>query len=484
MPSSTMLEHALSYLRRGWAVIPAHTATNGICSCQNLQCEDAGKHPWVSWTAYQERLPTEAQVRNWWGQWPNANIAIVIGPVSNLVVIDIDPRHGGDESIREWTPNLPNTAEVQTGGGGVHLYYSHPNEEVRRVTNVMPGVDIPVIIIAPPSVHSSGRSYEWDTGAHIEDDRFVVLPSLPSFVAEAALAVSGRGGEALDRSINLDALMEGNLRVSEGERNNTMARLYGLLYHIADDAESTAAMLNEKYFDPPPSDKSTGGMSDAELRKIIDSINRIERRKNAQANEIMAALEQEEAPPEDARMGMVNALWEKIGLPVVSDWFQLRGDVNEYLLVTPDREIRLGEDLLDYQKIRKAIFNQAGPLLTRMTNIVWESTAQPLRRLAREHIVEETDAEARTDLWLAEWFSLFPPLEVDEATAAGGLGSRAVVLNGVTWLKLESLARFLKNQLGEDMKPAAMRKLMTRADWRPVTLQLESGPVRAWRKGE
>ncbi len=265
-----MLEHALSYLRRGWVVIPAHTATNGICSCQNLQCSDQGKHPRVAWKLYQKVRPTEAQVRSWWGQWPDANIAIVTGPLSNLVVIDVDPRHGGDESITEWEPDLPDSPRSLTGGGGEHRLYSHPGVEVRTVADMLPGVDMrgdSGIIIAPPSVHSSGRSYEWDTSAHPDD--LLELPALPLFVAEASRNVTGTGSGGVDHTINLDAVMEGTQSVPEGLRNATMARLYGSLIHTVDDAEAAAAMFNEQAFDPP--------LPEAELQSIIKSINRSER---------------------------------------------------------------------------------------------------------------------------------------------------------------------------------------------------------------
>ena len=478
MPSSTMLDAALSYLARGWAVLPAHTAELGICSCRNIECEMAGKHPWVNWALYQERLPTEAQVRNWWGQWPDANIAIITGPVSNLVVIDVDPRHGGDESIVKWTPDLPDTAEVQSGGGGVHLYYSHPGEEVRKVGGMMPGVDMQGdkgIIIAPPSVHSSGRSYEWDSGAHIDDSRFAELPLLPHFVAEASRGVAGQGGGTLGHSVSLDALMEGNVRIDEGDRNNTMTRLYGRLFHEADDAEAEAAMLNEQSFVPP--------LEDSELRKIMDSINRIEQRKSALSNEIVATLQQGE-PTEDNRMGMVNALWQQVGLPVASDWFLLRGDVLEYLLITPDAEVRLGANLLDYRIVRIAVFNQAGSLLRNMKNPAWEKSAKPLRQLAREHVVEETGAKERVDLWFAAWFALYPPREVAEDIAYTSLESGPIMLDGTMWLLDSVLARFLRNQLGEELRVPDIKRYLQRAGLSIETLAIGGKSRRAWRRVE
>ena len=57
------------------------------------------------------------------------------GEISNLVVLDIDPNHGGDASVgrleRQLAP-LPVTVQATTGGGGRHLYFAHPGGLVRN----------------------------------------------------------------------------------------------------------------------------------------------------------------------------------------------------------------------------------------------------------------------------------------------------------------------------------------------------------------
>ena len=79
MNNKTMLENALLYLELGWSVIPV-----------NLFYKDsttkAQKKPMVNWSMYQNRLPTEEEVTDWWTKWPNAGIGIVTGEISNLVI--------------------------------------------------------------------------------------------------------------------------------------------------------------------------------------------------------------------------------------------------------------------------------------------------------------------------------------------------------------------------------------------------------------
>jgi len=125
-----------------------------------------GKHPRTE-HGLKDATIDEATIFGWWRRWPGANVGIVTGMASGLLVLDIDPRHGGVESLalleREHG-SLPETAEVSTGGGGRHILFLHPGFRVKNRANMMPGVDVrgdDGYIVAPPSLHASGRRYEW-----------------------------------------------------------------------------------------------------------------------------------------------------------------------------------------------------------------------------------------------------------------------------------------------------------------------------------
>ena len=95
---SPSLEMALAYAKRGWSVIPAHHVTaDGACSCGRNNCGNPGKHPRIGWVPYQTSAADETTITQWWGRWEQANVAIVTGAVSGLVVLDIDVSHGGDD---------------------------------------------------------------------------------------------------------------------------------------------------------------------------------------------------------------------------------------------------------------------------------------------------------------------------------------------------------------------------------------------------
>jgi hypothetical protein len=109
------------------------------------------------------------QIRRWWRRWPGANVGVVTGAVSGLMVLDVDPRHGGHESLAAIEADhglVPGTVESLTGGGGQHLYFRHPGTVV-PCRPIAPGLDVKGdggLVICPPSVHVSGRVYAWEAG--------------------------------------------------------------------------------------------------------------------------------------------------------------------------------------------------------------------------------------------------------------------------------------------------------------------------------
>ena len=119
--NNQVLQAALEYLGRGWSVIPLHAVKNGRCTCGRPDCEKPGKHSPIKWGEFQKRRATEEEVRSWWQKWPWANVGIVTGVISGLVVLDIDGRQGAESLEAAGVPKRPRTPTVKTGGGGVHL---------------------------------------------------------------------------------------------------------------------------------------------------------------------------------------------------------------------------------------------------------------------------------------------------------------------------------------------------------------------------
>ena len=80
---SPIAQAAVRYLARGWSVLP-------------LRCGD--KRPLIRWDTLQQARTDAATLARWFAHWPDANIGVVTGEISNLVVLDVDPKHGRDGS--------------------------------------------------------------------------------------------------------------------------------------------------------------------------------------------------------------------------------------------------------------------------------------------------------------------------------------------------------------------------------------------------
>ncbi|RPI46648.1 MAG: hypothetical protein EHM59_06860 [Betaproteobacteria bacterium] len=130
MPSEAILAAALEYLARGWSVIPIQAR---------------GKRPIVAWKQFEERAASEAEVRAWFERRVDANVGVVTGALSRIVVLDVDVAHDGAQSLAHLTAErgaLSPTVEAITGGGGRHLYFAYPHHPVQSRVGIARGIDV------------------------------------------------------------------------------------------------------------------------------------------------------------------------------------------------------------------------------------------------------------------------------------------------------------------------------------------------------
>ena len=112
-----------------------------------------------------EATTDTATIAGWWSQWPEANIGIFCQP-SGLVVIDVDG-HEGEVAIERLEHDLgplPATLEVTTGRGR-HLYFRADVESdiVQRPLGTKLDVRWAGYVVAPPSIHPDGPTYNWSS---------------------------------------------------------------------------------------------------------------------------------------------------------------------------------------------------------------------------------------------------------------------------------------------------------------------------------
>jgi len=143
----TILEAALQYREKNLSVIPC----------------DKQKKPLVSWLEFQKRIASEEEIRAWYTKWPDMNLGIVTGEISNLTVLDCDS-HDAVTAFR--TLYKGQTVTVKTPRG-THYYFQYA-EGTRNTVKVM-GLDIDIrssggYVVAPPSKNGEGLAYSFIKG--------------------------------------------------------------------------------------------------------------------------------------------------------------------------------------------------------------------------------------------------------------------------------------------------------------------------------
>jgi len=162
-PSVTKHNAASSYHQRGWHVIALHhLADAGACTCQRgTACRSAGKHPLE--TSWQEgHRPSAADLVTLFAE-DDCNIGIATGASSGIWVLDVDPDHGGNETLAALLQehgDLPPTYTVTTGSGGTHYYFALDGCEIQStVGRLGRGLDTRGEggqVVAPPSASGKG----------------------------------------------------------------------------------------------------------------------------------------------------------------------------------------------------------------------------------------------------------------------------------------------------------------------------------------
>lgn len=214
--TSSLPAMAAAYAAHGWPVIPLHSPGVGPsnCDCRKACGKNAAKHPRTAHGLLDASTDLTIVTR-WWEMWPSANIGIVTGAVSGLVVLDVDVRANGDVSLGTLTDEygqLPDTPTVLTGGGGLHYYFAHPGGIIRNSAGKLgSGLDIRGdggYVVAPPSLHASGQIYTWAIAGE--------PAPLPAWLQEQRLV------HERHEPIDTAAVLAG---VPEGKRDDALFRL-------------------------------------------------------------------------------------------------------------------------------------------------------------------------------------------------------------------------------------------------------------------
>jgi hypothetical protein len=271
-----VLATALAFARHGHAVFPANWPVERggklVCSCggesRGKPCgKTAAKHPYGK-LAPNGRLSATTDsgiIKHWFGYAaPQANLGVT---TDRLVVLDIDPRHAGDESLQALEREhgeMPPTWRVLTGGGE-HLIFACPDgvEIASFAAGQMDnpplgrGIDVRArggYIVAPPSRHITGRHYRWSVDHHPQDVQIAAPPDW--LIARLSVSTTAEGASA-DRAaepISSDAWWKLTSQPISEYRDMAAARIAGHLFRHNCDYSLVLGMLhawNSAWCKPP-----------------------------------------------------------------------------------------------------------------------------------------------------------------------------------------------------------------------------------------
>ena len=147
---NTLLEHALSYARRGWHVFPVREKKGESYRKDGKTFTPLAKQPYVKY-GLNASTTDEDVIRSWWKRYPNAGIGINCG-ASRLFVVDIDTKKGdGISNFMKLGISTDGALCSMTPSGGLHIIFSgvgkSTSSEERQIDTRSKGG----YIIAPPS---------------------------------------------------------------------------------------------------------------------------------------------------------------------------------------------------------------------------------------------------------------------------------------------------------------------------------------------
>jgi len=234
-------EAALRYLDLGFNVMPLRPDN---------------KKPYLhSWIPLQDDRVEPHEIDSWWMEWPTANVGIITGRISNLLVFDVDSE---DARVFVKRRGIPTTPIAKTSKG-VHIYLQYPPVLVGNQSDAKLGLDIRGeggYVVAPPSIHETGVTYEWTNWHPWNTDLALMNQWMCDY------CTTKQNGEERKQGWQ-NEILEG---VGSGGRNNAAASLAGRFFNkdlSVPEITEILLMWNERN-DPP--------LSESEIIRTVTSM--------------------------------------------------------------------------------------------------------------------------------------------------------------------------------------------------------------------
>ena len=283
-----LLDSALLYASYHWPVLPLHTWDGQRCTCGRDDCTSPAKHPRTK-NGLKDATIDMRIIKSWWGRWPDANIGLRTGIEFDVLDVDGDAGFDAIDQMENQYGGAPLGPSSHTGGGGLHRLYQPTG--IGNRAGIVDHVDWRGqngYIVAPPSRHASGGSYEW--AAHEHPDDIALQPvsgwlhnllfppqkPRPKTTIPRTSSDNAYGKKAFDSEI------AELIRAGEGTRNHTLNACAFNLYQLVaggelDEHEVTDALtaagrgigLNEREIAGTLNSARTSGLTSPRTAPVL-----------------------------------------------------------------------------------------------------------------------------------------------------------------------------------------------------------------------
>jgi len=253
-----LLEQGLKLLAMGYSIVPVRS---------DGSTQD--KTPLVAWKKFQTERPTPDDIRNWIQGVNTFNYArptgwaLICGKLSGVSVLDVDPRHGGDEAMKKLIAEgvvLGEPATI-TGSGGCHFYYRFCPVKKGPLTGDYAGLDLQsdlAYAVLPGSWHGKAqRQYAFGPGWKDDPSQYPELPDRIVEIRDQPQEVEAASAPVITETLDLHShpphgqqrlQLPGDLAqfqdgVAAGQRNDAGVRLAGHFIRQDPNEERVLARL-------------------------------------------------------------------------------------------------------------------------------------------------------------------------------------------------------------------------------------------------
>lgn len=224
------------------------------------------KLPLISWKTYQSQLPGIDEIKSWINLDEFAGFGTTTGPLSGILVLDIDQGADIDGLV------FPKTPTVKTPHSGLHYYFRYPKDKtIKNFAGIRPNIDIRGeggMVVMPPTKLLDGGIYEWI------NDLSTPLAEIPEWLLKELEE------KPIVNQLTTDILNG----VPQSQRNTSATQVIGkfLKHFKSEDWEGVAwpALKGWNLQNQPPLDEK-------ELRQVYESIASREIAKRNQKEEVL-----------------------------------------------------------------------------------------------------------------------------------------------------------------------------------------------------